>query len=61
MQGIILLFLVILVNSCAINENLPSLNQVDRAYRFSQLQNLNHWQLEGKIGYGESKKVEVRG
>ena len=56
MQGTILLFLMILVNSCAINENLPSLNQVDRAYRLSQLQNLNHWQLEGKIGYRESKK-----
>jgi len=56
MQVTILFLLAILVSSCAINENLPSSNKINQEHRFSQLQNLNRWQLEGKVGYRDSKK-----
>ena len=43
--------IVIFAQSCAVNRNNIPENQIYKENHFNQLRSLNHWVVEGKIGY----------
>jgi outer membrane lipoprotein LolB len=56
MQRIIFLLFTILVSSCAINKNYSPLNTIGWEQHLNKITQLDHWILQGKIGYRDSKE-----
>ena len=56
MQRIFFLLLIAIVSSCASNKDYSSNDSVNWEQHFNQLERLDHWRLEGKLGYRDSKK-----
>jgi|TARA_B110000503_G_scaffold53778_1_gene86354 outer membrane lipoprotein LolB len=56
MQRIIFLLLTILVSSCAINKDHSLLNIISWEQHLNKIAQLDHWILQGKIGYRDSKE-----
>ena len=46
---------MLLASSCAINKNNTFENQIYKEDHFNQLESMDHWLIEGKIGYRDSK------
>ena len=46
--------IIIFAESCAVNKNNAPENQIYKEDHFNQLGSLNHWVVEGKIGYRDS-------
>jgi len=47
--------IIILTESCAVNKNNTTQNQNFKEDHFNQLGSLNHWVVEGKVGYRDSE------
>ena len=56
MQRIIFLLFTILVSSCAINKSYSPLHTIDWEQHLNKIAQLDHWTLQGRIGYRNSKE-----
>ncbi|MAD58490.1 MAG: outer membrane lipoprotein LolB [Porticoccus sp.] len=52
----IFFLILILVNACSINRGYESKDLIYKKRYFDQLQDIDHWLIQGKIGYKNSKE-----